>query len=145
MVHLKNKTYVHYRTCRQAIVQGDLQHFINIFSTKTPFFLSPWNLSDFRISVVHSAWCHVQTAVSILSGEGLTYFWQILWPCHASQFLTRYFESHSQTAQLENYLTSYWLRGENDLNRVGSENMFTVLNDPLHDQKHENPTMPSRY
>lgn len=72
----------------------------------------------------------------------LTYFWLILRPFHDSQFLIEYFEAHSQTAQLENYLT-YW--GGKHLNRVDSENVFTVLNYTIHDQNRKNATMPSRY
>lgn len=71
VVHLKIKTYVHDGICKQAIVQGVFQRFVDIFLLNhNHFFLSTQNHSDFPISVVHSVWCHSQTSFSLVSGEG---------------------------------------------------------------------------
>jgi len=71
----------------------------------------------------------------------LTYFWVILWPFHDSQFLIRCFETHSQTAQLENWLT-YW--GGKIKKRRFWKCVYSFQL-PYTWPKHENPTLPSRY
>lgn len=80
--------------------------------------------------------------ISLYSPEWeLTYFWVILWPFHDSQFLIRYFETHSQTAQLENWFT-YWG------GRIKKRRFWKCVYSfqlPYTWPKHENPTLPNTY